>query len=116
MNEFQSPSIDYAAVSPLLIVFGVAVIGVLVEAFAPRRVRYVVQSVLALAGLAAAFAATVWVATDLTERGDGAAYGSVVAEGAIAVDGPSLFLWGTLLVLSLHERDAVRRAAPRRRR
>lgn len=100
MNEFQSPSIDYAAVSPLLIVFGVAVIGVLVEAFAPRRVRYVVQSVLTLAGLAGAFAATVWVATDLTERGDGAAYGSVVAEGAIAVDGPSTFLWGILLVLS----------------
>ena len=68
MSEFQSPSIDYAAVSPLLIVFGVALLGVIVEAFAPRRVRYAVQSVLTLAGLAVAFAATVWVATDLTER------------------------------------------------
>jgi NADH-quinone oxidoreductase subunit N len=102
MTEFQAPSIDYAALSPILIVFGVAVVGVLVEAFVPRRLRYLVQSVLTLVGLVAALGATVWVALEhLTERAEGAAFGSVVAGGAVAVDGPSVFLWGTLLVLSV---------------
>src|SRR5919107_861518 len=53
-----------------------------------------------MVGLAGAFAATIVVATGLADRADGAAHGSIVAEGAIAVDGPSVFLWGTLLVLS----------------
>ena len=99
-TEFQAPHIEYATLSPLFVVFGAALLGVLVEALVERRRRYLVQSVLAVAGLAAALAATVVVATRLPDRADGAAYGSVVAEGAIAVDGPSVFLWGTLLVLS----------------
>ena len=45
----------------------------------------------------AAFAATIYVATHLTDRADGAAHGSIVAEGAIAVDGPTVFIWGALL-------------------
>src|SRR5919107_640855 len=53
-----------------------------------------------MVGLAGAFAATIVVATGLADRADGAARGSVVAEGAIAVDGPTVFLWGVLLVLS----------------
>ena len=40
-----------------LIVLGVAVLGVLVEAFVPRARRYLIQVVLALAGLVAAFVA-----------------------------------------------------------
>jgi NADH-quinone oxidoreductase subunit N len=99
-TEFQAPHIEYGTLSPLFIVFGVALLGVLVEALVDRDRRYLVQSVLAMAGLIGAFAATVVVATRLADRADGAARGSVVAEGAIAVDGPSVFLWGTLLVLS----------------
>jgi NADH-quinone oxidoreductase subunit N len=73
---------------------------VLVEAFVDRRLRYLVQTVLATIGFAAAVAATVWVATGLDERAEGAARGSIVAEGAIAVDGPTVFIWGLVLVLS----------------
>ena len=47
--SFPAPSIEYGLLSPLLIVFGVAVFGVLVEAFAPRPRRYLIQSVLAMA-------------------------------------------------------------------
>ncbi|MGZ4476755.1 MAG: NADH-quinone oxidoreductase subunit NuoN [Nocardioides sp.] len=98
---FQAPSIEYGPLSPLLIVFGVATVGVLVEAFAPRRARYQAQVVLTLLGLVAAFVATVVVASNLQQRGDNPAYGMLAAEGAIAIDGPTMFLWGLLLLLSI---------------
>jgi NADH-quinone oxidoreductase subunit N len=99
--EFQSPSVEYSLLSPLLIVAGVAIVGVLVEAYAPRARRYLVQTVLAAGGVAAALVATVLVGTNLETRGDGTARGSVAAAGSVAVDGPAIFIWGTLLVLSL---------------
>ena len=48
----------------LLIVFGVAVTGILVEAFVPRRLRYLAQGTLALGGLIAAFVAVIELARD----------------------------------------------------
>jgi NADH-quinone oxidoreductase subunit N len=99
--EFAKPSVEYGELSPLLIIFGVAAVGVLVEAFVSRRSRYLVQTVLSLVGVLAALVATVLVATDLAPKGDTAGRGSIAVEGAIAVDGPTVFLWGTILVLSL---------------
>ena len=58
----QAPTIEYAKVAPLLIVFCVAVLGVLVEAAAPRERRYVIQVGLALAGLVASLVAVVALA------------------------------------------------------
>jgi NADH-quinone oxidoreductase subunit N len=89
--EFVKPSIEYGLLSPLLIVFGVAVVGVLVEAFLPRASRRPVQIVLALAGLVAAFVAVV---VHAEER-------SIAAQGAIAADGVTYFLQGTILLLSI---------------
>jgi NADH-quinone oxidoreductase subunit N len=97
---FVKPSIDYGALSPMLIVFGAAILGVLVEAFVGRRSRYLAQTVLSLVGVAGALVATVWVATDLSATGT-AARGGIEVGGAFAVDGPTVFLWGTILVLSL---------------
>jgi NADH-quinone oxidoreductase subunit N len=99
--DFQAPSIEYSLLSPLLIIFGAAIVGVLVEAFVPRRLRYLVQSVLAILGVVAALVATVLVGGSLVQQGDHPAFGSIAAEGAIAVDGPTMFIWGTLLVLTL---------------
>jgi NADH-quinone oxidoreductase subunit N len=99
--EFQAPSIEYSLLSPLLIIAGVAIVGVLVEAYAPRRLRYMVQTLLALAGVLGALVATVVVGMNLESRAGGLAQGSIAAAGAVAVDGPSIFIWGTLLVLSL---------------
>jgi NADH-quinone oxidoreductase subunit N len=100
--EFIKPGIEYLEISPLLIVFGAAILGVLVEAFAPRPLRYPMQVALSLLGLLAALAATVYVATDLTAaEGSIVALGSVVAEGALVVDGPTVFMWGLLLIFSL---------------
>ena len=52
-GNIPAPSIEYSQLSPMLIVFGAAVVGVLVEAFAPRPLRRGVQLVIALASLAA---------------------------------------------------------------
>jgi len=100
-GDMSPPQVEYGQLSPLLIVFGVALAGVLVEAFAVRRFRYVAQVGLAVGGMLAALVATVLVGRSLTVTENGFARGLIGAEGAIALDGPTMFIWGTLLVLSL---------------
>ncbi|ORW31228.1 NADH-quinone oxidoreductase subunit N [Mycobacterium paraense] len=90
-----TPSVEYFLLCPMLIVFGVAIAGVLVEAFAPRRIRYATQVTLALAGLAAAFFADVEVAESIP------ASGRATVLGAVAVDRPTLFLQGTILLVAV---------------
>jgi NADH-quinone oxidoreductase subunit N len=63
--DFVKPDIQYGLISPMLIVFGVATLGVLVEAFVARRSRYLVQTALALIGVVGALVATVLVAAGL---------------------------------------------------
>jgi NADH-quinone oxidoreductase subunit N len=72
-------------------------VGVLVEAFVPRKVRYHVQVFLTVVALVAAFAAVVALAAG----GYGTTKAKIAAMGAIAVDGPALFLQGTILLASL---------------
>ena len=91
-----TPSIEYFLLSPMLIVLGAAVLGVLVEAFAPRRQRYVAQVALSLVALIAAFVAVVVLARDL----DGG-NGFTAVMGAVAVDMPALFLQGTILLVGV---------------
>jgi NADH-quinone oxidoreductase subunit N len=98
IDDIQSPSIAYAALAPMLLVFGAAVIGVLVEALAPAAQRRTLQLVVAAAGLVGAFVAVVLLWGDRT--GDGGV-GQLTAEAAIAIDGPALFLQATLAVLGL---------------
>jgi len=90
-----APSVEYGVLFPLLIVFGVAVSGVLVEALLPRRNRYPVQVALSLGGLLAAFAGVVVVFGNLGGSGRPAAV------GAVAVDRPGLFLQGTILLVAV---------------
>ncbi|AQA22562.1 proton-translocating NADH-quinone oxidoreductase, chain N family protein [Rhodococcus sp. MTM3W5.2] len=86
-----APDIEYGRLAPMLIVFGVAVVAVIVEAFAPTRGRLTSHLVLSLGGLGAAFVAVVLL------RGD---HGTAVM-GAVVVDGPTLFLQGTILLVSI---------------
>lgn len=101
MTNFAAPTIEYFTVSPILIILGVATLGVLVEAFAPRGRRYLVQVVLSLAGLVAALVTTVVVFTRLDPGASKPKGGKVVAMGAFAVDGPALFCWLLVLVLGI---------------
>ncbi|MBE3076424.1 MAG: NADH-quinone oxidoreductase subunit NuoN [Actinobacteria bacterium] len=89
-TEFVATKINYGAVLPMLIVFGTAMVGVLVEAFAPRAQRYAVQVGVALVGLVAALGAV----------GLGVGHQGSTLAGAVVVDGPALFLQGTILALS----------------
>lgn len=95
--------IDYGALSPLLIVAGVAVLGLLLEVLLPRPKRFLVQAVVAAVGLLAALVASVVVYLDLPELDEveRVARGAVEAEGAVTVDGPAVITWILLLVFGL---------------
>src|SRR3954464_9103689 len=102
--DFTKPTIEYAQLWPMLVVFGVACLGVVVEAFVPRERRYLTQAALAVAGLVVALAGSVYVGTDLSKLrsgGDVVARGKLAGEGTLAVDGPSIFLWGLVLVFAI---------------
>jgi NADH-quinone oxidoreductase subunit N len=99
--DFVKPVIEYAELWPLIAVLGVACLGVVVEAFLPREQRYHVQVVLAAGGLIAAMVGTGFIAADLTEVADGAARGFVGAEGTLVIDGPTVYLWGLILLFGL---------------
>ena len=90
------PSIDYFAVTPILIILGAACVSVLFEAFLPKHMRWPSQVFLSLVGIGAAGVFLVWYASSSAPKN-----GITTFSGAIAVDRPSLFLWGTLLALAL---------------
>ena len=98
-GAISPPSIEYSQLAPMLIVFAAAVVGVLVEAFVPRPFRRTVHMVLALGSLVAAFILTIVVAGSKTIFADGSP-GHIAAMGAVAVDRPTLFIQGTILVLA----------------
>jgi NADH-quinone oxidoreductase subunit N len=95
--QVQVPTVDYEAIGPVLVVLGMACISVLVEAFVPRSARWSAQVALSLLTLGAA-GATLGVHLYSFSRGTGTV---VTLAGTVAVDGPALFLWGTLLALGL---------------
>jgi NADH-quinone oxidoreductase subunit N len=88
------PPIDYGAIAPLLVVLGAACVAVLVEAFLPRHQRWPVQVGLSIGALGLA-----GLALGLYAGAEPA--GLTTLAGALAVDRPTLFLWGTLLALGL---------------
>src|SRR5262245_28607714 len=92
-DTLQLPHLDYAAMAPMLILFGAACVGVLVEALVPRSARYGVQIALSLLSLGAALFAIAWLAKH-DKR-------TVTAPGELAIDGPTLFMQGTLVVLGI---------------
>jgi NADH-quinone oxidoreductase subunit N len=93
------PSIEYSQLAPMLVVFGAAVLGILVEAFVPRELRRAVHLVLTFGALAAAFVWTCVIAVSSPVFDKGSP-GHVAAMGAVAVDKPTLFIQGTILVLA----------------
>lgn len=99
--KFTAPHIEYDLIAPILIVLAVAVLGVLVEAALPRAQRYLAQTVLAGAGLVAALVAAILVFDRINPGSTNPKPGFIVAEGALAIDGPTLYSWVLILVLGL---------------
>ncbi|MBV9921179.1 MAG: NADH-quinone oxidoreductase subunit NuoN [Pseudonocardia sp.] len=91
----EVPAIDYGALLPLLIILAAACIAVLVEAFLPRYQRWPAQVVLSVVAIAVAGIALAAYA------GTSPPQGLTTVADALAVDRPTLFLWGTLLALGL---------------
>ena len=93
---FTVPDIAWAQLTPVLIVLGAAVVGVLVEALVPRRVRRPVQLTLTLVALAGAVVAVAALWNGVADTG-----GTDVLGGSLLVDGPTLVLWAITAVLAL---------------
>ena len=81
-STIKAPSIEYSQLAPMLVVFGAALAGVLVEAFAPRAARRGLHLVLTLGGLGAAFVLTIIIAATSTVFDKGSS-GHVAAMGAV---------------------------------
>jgi NADH-quinone oxidoreductase subunit N len=95
-QQVEAPAVDYGATAPMLIVLGAACVSVLFEAFLPRHQRWVAQVALTLLALfAGGLALGIYATVDSTP-----VQGTLTFSGAIAVDRPVLFLWGTLLLLA----------------
>ncbi|MGH3662340.1 MAG: NADH-quinone oxidoreductase subunit NuoN [Micromonosporaceae bacterium] len=90
-ESVKLPAIDYLALLPMLVLFGAACVGVLIEAFAPKAQRYRLQAPLAIVSLLVSLAAVVLVADKRI----------TTAGGAIAIDGPALFLQGGVAALGV---------------
>ena len=91
LTPIPSPTIEYGKLAPLLIVLAAAVISVLVEAFVRREARRPIQLIVVFGALIVAFVSLVGLAGTRV----------IAAEGSVAIDGPTLFLQGTVLVLAL---------------
>ena len=89
---FTAPVLSYALLSPMLIVLGGALIGVLVEAFVSKALRPVVQLTLSLGALLLALI-QVWKI-----RG---AQSLTAAMGSVIIDGPAVLLQATILIISI---------------
>ncbi|WP_251153484.1 NADH-quinone oxidoreductase subunit NuoN [Cellulosimicrobium sp. Marseille-Q4280] len=102
-DSFVAPTVDWLYLVPILVVLGAGVVGVLVEAFVPARVRRTTQVVLALLATAAAFAAIVVLWRDPAVQGDPTTgtYGVRVLGGSMVVDPFGLAVQGTVVLLAL---------------
>ncbi|WP_375491521.1 NADH-quinone oxidoreductase subunit NuoN [uncultured Jatrophihabitans sp.] len=99
-HTITTPSVGYRVLLPIFIVFGAAMLGVLVEAVVPRAERFTAQVTLALAGLVGAVIAVALLHnhTTTTPSPKGT---DVVFAGSLAVDKAGLFIQGTVLVLAI---------------
>ena len=85
------PEIQWLLLAPIIVVLGTAAIQVLIEAFAPRTMRRSIQIGTTFAALIAAFALIVINAGSF----------QLVVAGSDAVDGPALFMQGTVVLVGL---------------
>ncbi|HET7432625.1 MAG TPA: NADH-quinone oxidoreductase subunit NuoN [Nocardioides sp.] len=100
-STFVRPHVEYGSLWPILVIFGAACVGVLIEAFLPRQWRYLSQFAMTLVALVVALVGVGFVAHGLPSLGDGTARGVFGSDGLIALDGPTMFLWGLVLVFGI---------------
>ncbi|CAN1489336.1 NuoN NADH,ubiquinone oxidoreductase subunit 2 (chain N) [Candidatus Nanopelagicaceae bacterium] len=89
---FSTPVLSYTLLSPMLILLGGALIGVLVEAFVSKALRPAVQLTLTLGSLLLALM-QVW-----RIRGQ---QSLTAAMGSVVIDGPAVLIQASILVISI---------------
>ena len=89
---FTSPVLSYTLLSPILILLGGALIGVLVEAFVSKALRPVVQLTLSLGTLMLALM-QLW-----RIRGE---QSLTPAMRSLVVDGPAVLIQGSILIIAI---------------
>lgn len=99
-------SFEYQALAPIVIMLSAGVISLLIETFAPRNARRPLQLILVGSSILLSFAYVVINAT-APLVGDPASNGGqlkglrqLAASDAAAIDGPGMFIQGTLLLIS----------------
>ena len=90
--DFVAPVLNYALLAPILIVLGGALIGVLIEAFAPRNSRHNSQLFITIASLVAALAALLRVRNQTSAS---------VAMGSISFDGAGVLFQASILIIAI---------------
>ncbi len=112
MTQFVAPEIAWASLTPILIIFTAAVLGVLMEAFVPRQPRRSVQMVLALVAIAAALVAVVWRWTTIAVAGPQSVLGGALQEDPFSLGVQAVALIAALLaVMVLSDRTTAQDGA-----
>jgi NADH-quinone oxidoreductase subunit N len=90
--DFVAPVLNYALLAPMLIVLGGALVGVLIEAFAPRASRHNSQLFVTIASLVIALSALLRVRKQVSVS---------AAMGSITFDGAGVLFQGSILVIAI---------------
>jgi len=90
--DFVAPVLNYALLAPMLIVLGGALVGVLIEAFAPRASRHNSQLFVTIASLVIALSALLRVRKQVSVS---------AAMGSISFDGAGVLFQGSILVIAI---------------
>ena len=92
MITFLSPTLEYALLAPMLIVLAGALIGVLIEAFAPRSARANSQLFITLTALVLSLASLIRVRNSAS---------TTAAMESVTFDGAGMLLQASILVISI---------------
>ncbi len=89
---FNSPTLSYSLLAPILIILAGALIGVLIEAFVGKAIRPIAQLSVALASLVLALIQVIRI-RDLSS--------TTAAMGSVVIDGPGLLFQGAILIIAI---------------
>jgi NADH-quinone oxidoreductase subunit N len=90
--EFSSPVLNYTLLSPMLILLGGAIIGVLVEAFMSKALRPITQLSVTIGSLILALVQVWRIRNDQS---------LTAAMGSVVIDGPAVLMQASILIISL---------------
>lgn len=92
MSAFIAPALSYSLLAPMLIVFGGALLGVLVEAFLSRKVRPIAQLSITLGTLVLALVQLWQIRREAS---------LTAAMGSVVIDGAAILMQGSILLIAI---------------